>query len=77
MGRLLCSKKEAADALGVSLRTVDNLIVRKELTVRRVGRRVLVPAEELNRFAKRDHSTKAPQSSASVAEEVQEQRNGH
>lgn len=60
MAKLLCSKKEAADALGVSLRTVDNLIGRKELGVRRVGRRVLVPVVELERFTRRDHLTKDP-----------------
>ena len=57
MAKLLCSKKETADALGISLRTVDNLIDRKELTVRRIGRRVLVPASELERFTRRDHPT--------------------
>jgi excisionase family DNA binding protein len=58
MGKLLCSKKETADALGVSLRTVDNLIGRKELGVRRVGRRVLIPAKELERFTRYDHQTR-------------------
>jgi hypothetical protein len=32
---LLWSKKETADALGVSLRRVDNLIACKELTLER------------------------------------------
>jgi len=58
MAKLLCSKKEVADALGISLRTVDNLIGRKELTVRRVGRRVLVPVVEIERFTRRDHETR-------------------
>jgi excisionase family DNA binding protein len=57
MGTLLCSKKEAADALGVSLRTVDNLIGHRELAVRRVGRRVLIPAKEIERFTRHDHQT--------------------
>ena len=60
MTKLLCSKKEAAEAFGVSLRTVENLIARKELTVRRVGRRVLVPLSELQKFTRRDHSTRKP-----------------
>jgi len=63
MGKLLCSKKETADALGVSLRTVDNLIARKELAVRRLGRRVLVPIVELERFTRRDHLTRSPRPS--------------
>jgi excisionase family DNA binding protein len=58
MGKLLCSKKEAAEALGVSLRTIDNLIGQKELTARRVGRRVLIPAVEVERFTRRDHRTR-------------------
>lgn len=58
MGKLLCSKKEAAEALGVSLRTVDNLIGQKQLPVRRVGRRVLIPAVEVERFTRRDHQTR-------------------
>jgi excisionase family DNA binding protein len=57
MGKLLCSKKETADALGVSLRTIDNLIAGKELIIRRVGRRVLVPMTEIQRFTRRDHPT--------------------
>jgi len=60
MAKILNSKKETADALGVSLRTIDNLIVNKELAVRRVGRRVLVPTTELERFTRRDHPTRDP-----------------
>ncbi|MBV9481921.1 MAG: helix-turn-helix domain-containing protein [Acidobacteria bacterium] len=58
MAKLLCSKKETAEALGVSLRTVDNLIDGKELAVRRVGRRVLIPVAEVERFTRRDHQTR-------------------
>ena len=67
MPKLLCSKKETADALDVSLRTVDNLIAQKELIVRRVGRRVLVPVNEIERFTRRDHPTK-PSATAEVIE---------
>lgn len=41
--------------LGVSQRTLDRLIAEKELLVRRIGRRVLIPAAALSSFAKRDH----------------------
>jgi excisionase family DNA binding protein len=58
MAKLLCSKKETADALGVSLRTIDNLIAQKELKVVRCGRRVLIPVSEHERFARRDHATR-------------------
>jgi excisionase family DNA binding protein len=39
--RLLVSKREAASALGVSVRTVDNLLASKELRARKIGRRTL------------------------------------
>jgi excisionase family DNA binding protein len=37
------SKQQAAELLGVSLRTIDRLISLKSLSVRRLGRRVLIP----------------------------------
>lgn len=55
---ILVSKREAACALGVSLRTVENLISRKELEARSIGRRRLIPRAALERFARRDHRTK-------------------
>jgi excisionase family DNA binding protein len=54
---ILISKRDAAKALAISLRTLDNLIASKELTVRRVGRRCLIPRRALEEFARRDHST--------------------
>jgi excisionase family DNA binding protein len=54
--KLQFSRDEAAQMLGVSPRTLDRLIAEKELTVRRIGRRVLVPRDALTSFAKRDHS---------------------
>jgi len=56
---ILVSKKEAARVLSVSLRTIDNLIAAKELAVRRLGRRCLIPRTALEAFARRDHSTTA------------------
>lgn len=53
--RLLHSKKQAAQMLNVSLRTIDNLIAFKELPVRRIGRRVLVPHGALLNFVRTDH----------------------
>jgi len=52
---LLYTKRDAATLLSLSLRTVDNLIARKELRTVRIGRRVLIPVAELNQFIKRDH----------------------
>ena len=40
--KLLVSKREAASALSVSVRTIENYIRRKELKVRKLGRRTLV-----------------------------------
>jgi excisionase family DNA binding protein len=48
---VLLSKNEASQVLNLSLRTIDNLIARGELMVRRVGRRVLIPTTELQKFA--------------------------
>jgi len=53
--KLLFSIKETAQILGLSPRTVHNLITQKQLLVRRVGRRVLVHRRDLEAFAKRDH----------------------
>ncbi len=53
------SKVEAAQMLGVSVRTVDRLIALKELPVRRLGRRVLIPCNGLHILLRGDHPTKA------------------
>jgi excisionase family DNA binding protein len=53
------SKAEAAEMLGVSVRTVDRLIALKELPVRRLGRRVLIPRNGLHNLLRSDHPTKA------------------
>ena len=50
--RLLYGKREVAAALGLSLRSVDNLILHKKLSVVRVGGRTMIRQKELERFAK-------------------------
>jgi len=50
--RLLFSKKEAAQALCISVRTLEYLIGRGELPVKRVGRRVLISRLVLEHFAR-------------------------
>jgi excisionase family DNA binding protein len=55
---LALSKVEAAQMLGVSVRTVDRLIALKELPVRRLGRRVLIPRNGLQNLLRSDHPTK-------------------
>ena len=54
---LLYTKKQAAHLLSVSLRTIDNLIARRELPVRRLGRRVLISRRGLEQFLRTDHET--------------------
>jgi excisionase family DNA binding protein len=55
--KLLYSKKEIAQMLNVSLRTIDNLVAYKELLVRRIGRRVLIPKAAISNFLATDHGT--------------------
>jgi len=55
--RLLISKSESASALGVSIRTIENFIRRKELSARKIGRRTLIPLSALEAFARRDHDS--------------------
>jgi excisionase family DNA binding protein len=51
--KLLFSKREAAQRLSISIRTLENLLATKELEARRIGRRVLIPATVLESFANR------------------------
>jgi excisionase family DNA binding protein len=50
--KLLLSRREAADTLGVSLRMIDSLLEADKLAVVRIGRRVLIPLERLQEFAR-------------------------
>lgn len=56
--RLLYSKRSTAAALGISVRTLENLVAVLEITPRRIGKRVLFEGREIERFARRDHRTK-------------------
>jgi len=58
MDPLLADKKQAAEALNVSLRTIDNLVARGELRVTRIGRRVLIPIAELRRLVSETKSSR-------------------
>ena len=53
--RLLFSRRDAAVALSLSVRSIDYLISNGELSTRRIGRKILIPAVEIRRFARRDH----------------------
>jgi excisionase family DNA binding protein len=50
-GRILYSRKEAAEKLSISLRNLCTIISRGEIRVRRVGGRTLISHRELERFA--------------------------
>ena len=53
--RLLYPRRDAAFQLGVSVRTLDYMIARKELETRRIGKKVLVTRRSLVRFAGANH----------------------
>ena len=52
---ILLSRKHAASLLSISLRALDYLIERGEIRTRRIGKRVLIPRQEIERFARADH----------------------
>jgi excisionase family DNA binding protein len=56
--KLLYSKREAASLLSISIRKLEYLILNKELVSRKVGRRVLIPFQELQKFARQDHPSR-------------------
>ena len=47
---LAFSRREAADALGISLRMLDYLLADGKIRGRRLGRRVLIPRAEVEQF---------------------------
>jgi excisionase family DNA binding protein len=49
MEKLAYTRRESADLLSISLRTLDSLLSRKELRFTRIGRRVLITREDLER----------------------------
>jgi len=51
---LVFSRREAADALRVSLRTLDYLLSKGKLRGRRIGRRVLIPRAEVEGLLRKD-----------------------
>jgi excisionase family DNA binding protein len=55
--KLLFTRTEAAQMLALSLRTIDTLVMNKQLKAVRIGRAVRIPLDELQRFLRRDHST--------------------
>ncbi|WP_419806924.1 helix-turn-helix domain-containing protein [Terriglobus sp.] len=61
---LLLSRKDAAAALAISLRTLDYLIADGHIQTRKLCGRILIPTMELRRFAQQDHSMLRTRSAA-------------
>ncbi len=53
--KLLYSRRDTAEALSLSVRSVDYLITAGRLPSRRVGGKILIPANAVRRFAREDH----------------------
>jgi hypothetical protein len=53
--KLLYSRRDTAEALCLSIRSVDYLITTGRLSTRRIGGKILVPASAVRRFAREDH----------------------
>jgi excisionase family DNA binding protein len=53
--KLLVGREEAAEMLSISQRSLDYLLAQKQLTLRRIGSRVLIPVSDLKRFSNADH----------------------
>jgi excisionase family DNA binding protein len=51
--QLLHPRADSARRLSISLRKLDELISEKKIRIVKIGRRTLVPASELVKFAKR------------------------
>ena len=56
MDTLLLSKHEAARLLGLSIRSLEHLISRKEIPTRRIGRCVLITRSAVESFARVQNS---------------------
>jgi excisionase family DNA binding protein len=53
--KLLVSREEAAQLLSISQRGLDYLIANRRLPTRRIGGRVLIPVDDLRKYAGGDH----------------------
>ena len=53
--KILVGRAEAAGMLSISCRALDYLVANKQLLIRRIGTRVLIPVAKLRRFSRSDH----------------------
>ncbi|MGD0955577.1 MAG: helix-turn-helix domain-containing protein [Candidatus Acidiferrales bacterium] len=54
---LLLTKEQTARLLNVSVRTIGNLLARRELVRRKIGTRTLIPRTSIDAFLRKDHQT--------------------
>jgi hypothetical protein len=54
-GKILVSRNEAAEMLSISCRALDYLLASKQIIIRRIGARVLIPISDLERYSGSDH----------------------
>jgi excisionase family DNA binding protein len=64
--KVLYTKREAAQLLSISIRSLDYLIFSQQLPTRRIGRRVLVHREAIEQFAREDHASIRPPEAATA-----------
>jgi len=67
--RIAVSQSEAAEMVGLSLRTLQNFIRSKQIPVRKIGRRTLVEVSALEVFVSTDRSSsiaRVPSQSISI-----------
>ena len=74
--KLLYTKREAAQLLSLSVRSIDYLITSCEIASRRVGRRVLIHRDAIERFARQDHFAIRERKTARPAESLEDRRAG-
>ena len=55
MDKLLVSRKEAAQLLSITERSVEYLVATRRLSTWRIGARALIPMGDVRRFARSDH----------------------
>lgn len=53
--KMLVGREQAAEMLSISIRGVDYMIATKQLSTRRIATRVLIPIEDVRKFARSDH----------------------
>jgi hypothetical protein len=53
--KLLVGRAEASGMLSISCRALDDLVANKQILIRWIGTRVLIPASELRKFWRSDH----------------------